>query len=193
MRRPNEKKFLGWGLLGVLLSVIEWVNYCGVKEIRGGYYVSCSGSPTVSQLTKKSGLKIAHSGVYEKLRNKKMSDQPDIELFLVHLNRIVGLDGVLFVLSALGFESSNWAHLILFGSMFPDVQKEFPVFALGTCLSYFWAGQEYLYLFVDKDVRIFGATDKMGNEHYTTEFRKFTRFLVVRTAKRPASEVTQWG
>jgi hypothetical protein len=55
-----------------------------------------------------------------------------IEAVLVHFNRDIGTDAALKELDQQGFRPPNIYELLAFGAKFPDVQREFPVVALGS-------------------------------------------------------------
>ncbi|OGY41391.1 MAG: hypothetical protein A2Y82_00180 [Candidatus Buchananbacteria bacterium RBG_13_36_9] len=54
------------------------------------------------------------------------------ELLLVHLNRDVTTKEVLEYLNSQGLEPAKIEHLLAFGTTYPEVQREFPIVALGS-------------------------------------------------------------
>ncbi|MEK7102660.1 MAG: hypothetical protein AAB912_03465, partial [Patescibacteria group bacterium] len=60
------------------------------------------------------------------------SDQIEVELHLVHLNRDASTDSVLAELDNQGRRPATLPELLAFGSKYPNFQKEFPIMALGS-------------------------------------------------------------
>ena len=60
------------------------------------------------------------------------SDQIEVELHLVHLNRDASTDSVLAELDRRGLRPAILAELLAFGAKHPNFQKEFPIIALGS-------------------------------------------------------------
>lgn len=60
------------------------------------------------------------------------SGQHEVELALVHLNRDATTKEVLAHLDSNGLKAAGIEHLLAFGATYPEIQKEFPVVALGS-------------------------------------------------------------
>ena len=84
----------------------------------------------------------------------------ETKLELIHLNKVASTDEVEAYLEKNGLRPATLAELLAFGAMFPEIQREFPVIALGSswvdpdgnrdvpCLN--WNGSErYLNLYWD--------------------------------------------
>lgn len=56
----------------------------------------------------------------------------NFELVLVHLNRSVTSDEVLLYMDDHGLSPAKIGHLLAFGAKYPNVQREFPIIALGS-------------------------------------------------------------
>ncbi|MFC1618062.1 hypothetical protein ACFL2B_02160 [Patescibacteria group bacterium] len=56
----------------------------------------------------------------------------DFELILVHLNRKATTDEVLAELKERNLEPAKIGHLLAFGADYPEIQREFPIAALGS-------------------------------------------------------------
>lgn len=98
----------------------------------------------------------------------------DQEVFLVHLNKVVNTSEALAHLDELGLAPAGIGELLAVGEQHPDLQKNFPIIALGSswvnphgdrCVPYlhYWYGKRELYLRWDE-----------------YEWDEFCRFLVVR-------------
>lgn len=83
--------------------------------------------------------------------------QVEVELHLVHLNRVVSTDTVLAELDRRNLRPATIAELLALGAKYPNLQKEFPVVALGSVwrdllgyrrVAYLddWRGERKLYL-----------------------------------------------
>lgn len=55
----------------------------------------------------------------------------EVEIELVHFNRDISTDNVLSELDRLSLLPANPAELLAFGAVFPNVQRKFPIVALG--------------------------------------------------------------
>ncbi|OGH64178.1 MAG: hypothetical protein A2821_04155 [Candidatus Magasanikbacteria bacterium RIFCSPHIGHO2_01_FULL_41_23] len=65
-----------------------------------------------------------------------MGEASEYELVLVHLNKVLSTEQVLVELDRCGLEAGNIGQLLAFGEKFPDIQREFPIIALGSvCVS----------------------------------------------------------
>ena len=67
------------------------------------------------------------------------SGQIEVELHLVHLNRDASTDSVLAELDRRGLRPATLAELLAFGAKHPNLQKEFPIIALGSVWRH-WGG-----------------------------------------------------
>lgn len=58
--------------------------------------------------------------------------QVEVQLHLVHLNRVATTDEVLAELDRRGLRPATLPELLAFGAKYPDLQREFPIAALGS-------------------------------------------------------------
>lgn len=56
----------------------------------------------------------------------------EVDTVLVHLNKVASTDEVLRHLDSLGLRPATIAELMAFGVKYPEIQREFPVIALGS-------------------------------------------------------------
>lgn len=59
-------------------------------------------------------------------------NKTELKVELVHFNRLIESDDAITELDKLGLRPVNSAELLTFGAAYPDVQREFPVVALGS-------------------------------------------------------------
>lgn len=62
----------------------------------------------------------------------KWTGQTDLAIELVHFNRYIGTNDALKELNRMGYRPAELHELLAFGEKYPDVQREFPVVALGS-------------------------------------------------------------
>ena len=58
----------------------------------------------------------------------------DLVLELVHFNKVLTSEEVLKELDKMGYRPAELHELLTFGEKYPDIQRQFPVFALGSLL-----------------------------------------------------------
>lgn len=95
-------------------------------------------------------------------------------LELVHLNRSVTSDEVLRYMDGQGLSSAEIGHLLAFGAKYPNVQREFPIIALGS----FW-----VLPYGRRRVPYLGFSDSgrdLGLDWYGGHWRGRCRFLALR-------------
>ena len=98
----------------------------------------------------------------------------EVNLELVHLNKVVSTDEVMAYLEANGLRAVTLEELLAFGAKYPEIQREFPVIAIGSS----WVGPGG-----DRRVPYLGRS---GSERSLSLFwddddwRKICRFLAVR-------------
>jgi hypothetical protein len=97
-----------------------------------------------------------------------------VEVEIVHLNLYASTDEVMAELDRRGLRAATMAELLSFGAKYPDVQREFPIVALGSV----WVDSSGYrlcgYLWSDGDGRYCGL-DFIGNDWNSRD-----RFLAVR-------------
>ncbi|MCX6743687.1 MAG: hypothetical protein NT116_05665 [Candidatus Parcubacteria bacterium] len=96
------------------------------------YKVVVDYSKTLAEMIKAGNYSWFNDDITEKYFPLQGAGQHEVEMELVHLNRNATTKEVLEHLNGLGLESAKIEHLLAFGVAYPDVQKEFPVIALGS-------------------------------------------------------------
>lgn len=122
------------------------------------YPVTVDYGLSLSEMIKAGHYDYANSDITAKNFPKtEMSGKVKTNLELVHLNHSATTDEVLAHMEAQGFRPATLPELLAFGKMYPDVQREFPVVALGSswvgldgycCVAFLWdgGGKRSLYL-----------------------------------------------
>ena len=85
-------------------------------------------------------VQMIEAGKYDWVNSDITSERfPDIgpdgeyELVLVHFNRVVSTEEALAEIRRRGLDPATLVQLLALGENFPDVQRQFPVIALGSC------------------------------------------------------------
>jgi len=102
--------------------------------------------------------------------------QQEVELMLVHLNRIVTTREVLEYLNSQGLEPAKIEHLLAFGAVYPDAQREFPIVALGSSFVADGGSRYYPYLRSDGHERRLNLSWDDADDHWGGS----CRFLALR-------------
>lgn len=99
----------------------------------GTYPVSVpyNGSSTIKELVAAGAFDWKNDDITDKHFPQEKTGAEDVEIELVHLDRDISTDDALVELDKRGLRPANPAELLAFGATFPEVQREFPVIALG--------------------------------------------------------------
>lgn len=104
-----------------------------------------------------------------------MIEKKSITVELVHFNREISTDDALHELDKMGMRPAELRELLAFGQTYPDIQRKFPVIALGS----FWQyrhSRYFPFLFSggsERDLR-------MGEEYKDEGWGNLCRFAAVR-------------
>jgi len=99
----------------------------------------------------------------------------EAELVLVHLNRDATTKEVLAHLDSNGLKAAGIEHLLAFGATYPEIQKEFPVIALGSAWVNDNGNRNYPYLNFNDDKRKLNLNWNDDDNHWNDN----CRFLAV--------------
>lgn len=88
-------------------------------------------------------------------KRKEREKTPDVAMELVHFNRVVSTDEALRELDRMGYRPAKLRELLAFGEKYPEVQREFPVVALGSSV---WLNRF--------DERYFPCLDRIGSRRH---------------------------
>lgn len=99
----------------------------------GTYPVSVpyNGPSTIKELVAAGAFDWKNDDITDKHFPQEKVGAEDVEIELVHLDRDISTDDALAELDKRGLRPANPAELLAFGATFPEVQREFPVIALG--------------------------------------------------------------
>ncbi len=100
--------------------------------------------------------------------------EADLVLELVHFNKVLTSEEVLKELDKKGLRPAELHELLTFGEKYPDIQRQFPVIALGSLLRG-WGGDRgvpYLYRF--------GGERGLDLYYFDNRWIEFCRFAAVR-------------
>lgn len=99
----------------------------------GTYPVSVpyNGASTIKELVAAGAFDWKNDDITDKHFPQEKTGAEDVEIELVHLDRDISTDDALVELDKRGLRPANPAELLAFGATFPEVQREFPVIALG--------------------------------------------------------------
>jgi len=84
----------------------------------------------------------------------KRKGTAEVAVELVHFNRSISTDEALSELDRMGYRPAELHELLAFGEKYPEVQREFPVVALGSVWQYRYGDRRVPYLF------------RLGSERY---------------------------
>ncbi len=109
----------------------------------GTYPVSVpyNGSSTIKELVAAGAFDWKNDDITDKHFPQEKTGAEDVEIELVHLDRDISTDDALVELDKRGLRPANPAELLAFGATFPEVQREFPVIALGQFWRYPFGGR----------------------------------------------------
>jgi hypothetical protein len=104
----------------------------------GTYPVSVpyNGASTIKELVANGRYDWSNDNITDRNFPQEKTGAEDVEIELVHLDRNISTDDALAELDKRGLRPANPAELLAFGATFPEVQREFPVIALGQ----YWRG-----------------------------------------------------
>ena len=74
----------------------------------------------------------ANSDITSKSFSTKRTGKAELTIELVHFNRAISTEDALRELDRMGMRSAELHKLLAFGEKYPDVQREFPIVALGS-------------------------------------------------------------
>lgn len=94
----------------------------------------------------------------------------DIVMKLVHFNTVVSSKDVLSELYKMGYRPAELHELLTFGQMYPDVQRGFPVVALGSVLRRWFRRRLVPCLFGDDSWRVLTLDWFSGDWHKRSQF-----------------------
>lgn len=114
-------------------------------------------------------------------RNFKADEMHQTEIFLKHFEQNMSAEAVLKALDADGLRPATMSELLEFGIRYPELQRQFPIVALGSVWQYIsgkpfeWGSKRHVgYLFSGVDER------KLGLRRLDVDWNGHCRFAAVR-------------
>ncbi|NCO05162.1 MAG: hypothetical protein GW939_03370 [Candidatus Magasanikbacteria bacterium] len=138
------------------------------------YHVTVDYGMTVEQMVEAGRYDWKNSDVSSRNFQVKGEGLVEVNLELVHLNKVASTSEAKAYLDANGLRAATIEELLAFGATFPDVQREFPIVALGSS----WVDR-----YGDRDVPCLDRRrSKRRLDLYWHDYRwdGFCRFLAVR-------------
>lgn len=77
-----------------------------------------------------------NSNITAKNFSTQRTEKADVKVELVHFNRVLLTKDVLEELDRMGYRPAELHELLAFGEKYPDIQKKFPIVALGSVWQY---------------------------------------------------------
>lgn len=108
-----------------------------VAKLTNTYLVTVDYAKSLPDMIKAGNYGYANKNINAKNFSITGDGKADVELVLVHFGRDIESDNVLAELDKLGLRPAILPELLAFGETHPEVQREFPIIALGSV----WAGR----------------------------------------------------
>jgi hypothetical protein len=102
-----------------------------IKSAKSLYVVAMNYATSIEVLVKRGKYNWSNSNITTKNFPTKYTGKSDLEIDLVHFNRIISSEDVITELDKMGLRPVEAGELLKFGIKYPDVQKDFPIVALG--------------------------------------------------------------
>jgi hypothetical protein len=115
-----------------LAKKVAEVIMAGKQKVRETYKSMVDYSKTLAEMIKAGDYGWFNDDITEKHFPLQGAGQYEVEMELVHLNRNVTTKEVLEHLNNLGLEPAKIEHLLAFGAAYPELQRQFPIVALGS-------------------------------------------------------------
>ena len=104
----------------------------------------------------------------------KRKGMAEISVEIINFARYISTDGVLRELDRMGYRPAELHELLAFGEKYPDVQREFPIVALGSVWRHRYGDRGVPYL------RRHGSGRPLNLHWVEDGWREFCRFAAVR-------------
>ena len=145
MANNKEKKAMKKTLFRLVLSILFFtiVSACADKKAgkaneeeadkkEASYQVTVDYSQTLAQMVKAGKYDWVSSRITQEYFPLKGKGAVEAKVELVHLDKVVTTKEVLAELDRLNLRPANIEELLAFGAKHPELQKQFPIVALGS-------------------------------------------------------------
>jgi len=103
-----------------------------VEALRGGAYpVTVDYSKTIEEMVAAGGYNYANPDITTKNFPPKGKGIVEVQIQLVHFNRVMSSDAVLEELDKMGLKPVMPMEISALGAKYPDLQRQFPIAGLG--------------------------------------------------------------
>ncbi|MBN1325778.1 hypothetical protein JW977_02245 [Candidatus Falkowbacteria bacterium] len=159
-----------------LVKQIAELIMSGRQKASDTYKVVVDYSKTLTEMIQLGNYSYANNDITDRHFPIQGSGQHEVELVLVHLNKDATIKEVLAHLDGLGLKPASIEHLLTFGAANPNVQREFPIVALGSVWVDGHGDRGYPYLRCsgdERELRLYWCDD---DDHWSGH----CRFLALR-------------
>lgn len=141
---------------------------------RNSYPLFVNYGMSVEELVKIGRYELTDQCITSKDFPTKRTGTAEILMEIIHFNRYISTDEVLHELDKMGYRPAELHELLAFGENYPDIQRDFPIIALGSIWQ-FPFGERYVpFLFIYTSKRCLGL-DLVDGDWY-----EVCRFAAVR-------------
>lgn len=130
LRQPNGYPFDPEKLKRHLQDAIE--GRFDQESVGKIYSVSVDYGMSVEELIKLGLYDWANSDITSKHFPTQRTGKQEVVIELIHFNRSIGSEEALRELDKMGYRPAELHELLAFGAKYPNIQREFPVIALGS-------------------------------------------------------------
>jgi hypothetical protein len=115
-----------------LVKQIAELIVSGKKAVAKTYNVMVDYSMSLADMIKAGKYDWSNDDITDKRFSFQGTGQHEVELVMVHLNRSATTREVRQYMDEQGLEPAKIEHLLAFGATYPEIQREFPIIALGS-------------------------------------------------------------
>jgi hypothetical protein len=119
------------------------------SAVESAYLVAMDYALSIEELVRFGKYDWANSDITSKHFSTKRTGKVGINVKLIHFNRVISSYEALREMDNLGYRPAEACELLAFGAKYPDVQREFPIIALGSVWQRLDGARYVLYLFRD--------------------------------------------
>ena len=119
----------------------------GTASQVAGSYISANYGMSVEDAVALGRYDWANSDITSKNFPTKRTGKTELTIDLVHFSRAIPTENALRELDRMDMRSAELHELLAFGEKYPDVQREFPIVALGSVWQYRDGGRYVPYLY----------------------------------------------
>lgn len=103
-----------------------------IKQVRKTYTVLVDFGVSIEELIRLGKYDWSNSDITSAHFSTKCAGKVETKIELIHFGRNISSDDALKELDKMGYRPAEAHELLAFGAKYPDVQREFPIVALGS-------------------------------------------------------------